>query len=105
MDHEVASSLADVVEPKPESPAVKAGILSDDVITNVNGQPVKDVSNIWACDFFCVRTILFQTLYVFFAVRHVNREILHIAVTPYPTAEWTAQQLVECCARDPHHVF
>jgi S1-C subfamily serine protease len=38
----VASSLADVVEPKPESPAVKAGILSDDVITNVNGQPVKD---------------------------------------------------------------
>jgi hypothetical protein len=57
-------------------------------------------SNIWACDFFCVRTILFQTLYVFFAVRHVNREILHIAVTPYPTAEWTAQQLVECCAWD-----
>jgi putative transposase len=57
-------------------------------------------SNIWACDFFCVRTILFQTLYVFFVVRHVNREILHIAVTPYPTAEWTAQQLVECCAWD-----
>jgi putative transposase len=38
-------------------------------------------SNIWACDFFGVRTILFQTLYVFFVVRHVNREILHIAVT------------------------
>ena len=47
-----------------------------------------------------VPTILFQTLYVFFGVRHVNREILHIAVTPYPTAEWTAQQLVECCAWD-----
>jgi len=57
-------------------------------------------SNIWACDFFCVRTILFQTLYVFFVVRHVNLEILHIAVTPYATAEWTAQQLVECCAWD-----
>ena len=57
-------------------------------------------SNIWACDFFCVRTILFQTLYVFFVVRHVNREILHIAVTPCPTAEWTAQQVVECCAWD-----
>jgi hypothetical protein len=25
-----------------------------------------------------------------FVVRHVNREILHVAVTPCPTAEWTA---------------
>jgi putative transposase len=57
-------------------------------------------SNIWACDFFCVRTIWFQTLYIFFVVRHVNREILHVAVTQCPTAEWTAQQIVECCAWD-----
>jgi len=57
-------------------------------------------SNIWACDFFCIRTILFQTLYVLFVVRHANREILRVAVTPCPTAEWTAQQLVECCAWD-----
>jgi transposase InsO family protein len=56
--------------------------------------------NIWACDFFCVRTIWFQTLYVFFVVRHLNREILHVAVTPCPTAEWTAQQIIECCAWD-----
>jgi putative transposase len=57
-------------------------------------------SNIWACDFFCVRTILFETLHVFFVVRHINREILHIAVTSCPTAEWVAQQVVECCAWD-----
>jgi transposase InsO family protein len=57
-------------------------------------------SSIWACDFFCVQTILFQTLYVFFVVRHINREILHVAVTPFPTAEWVAQQVVECCAWD-----
>jgi putative transposase len=57
-------------------------------------------SSIWACDFFCVQTILFQTLYVFFVVRHVNREILQVAVTPYPTAEWVAQRIVECCAWD-----
>src|SRR5215469_15725798 len=25
---------------------------------------------------------------------------LHVAVTPCPTAEWTAQQIVECCAWD-----
>jgi putative transposase len=56
--------------------------------------------NIWACDFFCVRTIWFQTLHVFFVVRHLNREVLHVAVTPCPTAEWTAQQIIECCAWD-----
>jgi putative transposase len=55
-------------------------------------------SNIWACDFFSVQTIFFETLYVFFVIRHVNREILHIAVTSYPTADRTAQQIVECCA-------
>jgi transposase InsO family protein len=57
-------------------------------------------SSIWACDFFCARTILFQTLHVFFVVRHANREILHLAITPFPTAEWVAQQIVECCAWD-----
>ena len=57
-------------------------------------------SSMWACDFFCAQTILFQTLHVFFVIRHVNREILHVAVTPFPTAEWAAQQIVECCAWD-----
>jgi putative transposase len=47
-----------------------------------------------------IQTILFQTLYVLFVVRHINREILHVAVTPFPTAEWVAQQVVECCAWD-----
>jgi hypothetical protein len=31
-------------------------------------------STIWACDFLCVQTIFFQTLYVFFAVDHASRE-------------------------------
>ena len=56
--------------------------------------------NIWACDFFCVHTILFQTLYVFFVIRLANREVLHVEVTRHPTAEWAAQQIVECCAWD-----
>jgi hypothetical protein len=30
----------------------------------------------------------------------VNREILHVAIAPFPTAEWVAQQIVECCAWD-----
>jgi putative transposase len=59
--------------------------------------------DIWACDFFCVRTIWFQTLYVFLAIRHANREVLHVQVTRHPTAEWVAQQMVERCCwdRDP----
>jgi putative transposase len=56
--------------------------------------------DIWACDFFCVRTIWFQTFYVFFAIRHTNREVLHVQVTRHPTAEWVAQQIVECCGWD-----
>jgi putative transposase len=55
--------------------------------------------NVRTCDFFCVRTIWFQTLYVF-VVRHINREMLHVAVTPCPTAEGTPQQIIECCAWD-----
>jgi putative transposase len=57
-------------------------------------------STIWACDFFCVQTIIFRTLYVFFVIHHASREILHIHVTPYPTAEWTGQQMIECCGWD-----
>jgi putative transposase len=55
-------------------------------------------SNIWACDFLSVQMIFFETLCVFFVIRHVNREILHFAVISYPTGDWTAQQIVECCA-------
>src|SRR5215467_4918808 len=57
-------------------------------------------SDIWACDFFCVPTVLFQTLHVFFVIRLANREILHVEVTRHPTAGWIAQQIVECCAWD-----
>jgi transposase InsO family protein len=56
------------------------------------------VSHIWACDFFCVQTVLFQTLYVFFVVRLANREILHFEVTRHPIADWAVRQVVECCA-------
>jgi putative transposase len=60
----------------------------------------RHASNMWACDFFCVPTVLFQTLHVFFVIRLANREILHVAVTRHPIADWAAQQIVECCAWD-----
>src|ERR1700730_1009319 len=54
-------------------------------------------SAIWACDFLCVRTVFFQTLYVFFVVDHANREVLHVQTTRHPTAEWASVQIIECC--------
>jgi transposase InsO family protein len=55
---------------------------------------------IWACDFIGVQTILFRTLYVFFVVRYASREVVHVQITQHPTAEWAAQQIVECCGWD-----
>jgi hypothetical protein len=60
-------------------------------------------TNIWACDFFGVRTVFFRTLYVFFVMHHETRQILQVRVTRHPTADWAAQQVVEACdwGRDP----
>src|SRR5262249_995002 len=44
-------------------------------------------------DFFTVPTIRFQVLYVFLVLAHDRRRIVHVDVTDYPTAAWTAQQL------------
>jgi hypothetical protein len=49
-------------------------------------------SSVWACDFFCVQTITFRTLFVFFVIHHASRQVLHVHVTSHPTAEWTAQR-------------
>ena len=37
---------------------------------------------IWARDFFCVRTITLRVLYVFFVIDHASRQALHVHVTP-----------------------
>jgi len=55
---------------------------------------------IWACDFFCVHTIFFRTLYVFFIIHHASREVMHVRTTRHPTSEWTRREIVEACAWD-----
>ena len=60
----------------------------------------RHAADIWACDFFCVQTLWFQTLYAFFVIHHASREVVHIRVTQHPTAEWAAQQILECCGWD-----
>ena len=46
-------------------------------------------------DFFTVPTATFRILYVFLVLRHERRQVVHFNVTEYPTAQWTAQQIVE----------
>jgi putative transposase len=46
-------------------------------------------------DFFVVSTVMFKVLFVFVVLAHDRRRVVHINVTDAPTAQWTAQQLVE----------
>ncbi len=48
-----------------------------------------------AADFFVVPTVTFRVLFVFVILAHNRRRPVHFAVTANPTAEWTAQQLLE----------
>jgi putative transposase len=53
------------------------------------------VKDIVACDFFTVPTVTFQVLFVFIVLAHERRRIVHFHITEHPTAQWTAQQIVE----------
>jgi transposase InsO family protein len=46
-------------------------------------------------DFFTVPTATFRILYVLLVLRHERRQVVHFNVTEHPTAQWTAQQIVE----------
>ena len=48
-----------------------------------------------AGDFFTVPTATFQVLFVLVILAHERRRIVHFNVTKHPTAQWTAQQMVE----------
>jgi transposase InsO family protein len=48
-----------------------------------------------AVDFLTVPTATFRVLYVFIVLSQDRRHIVHFNATEHPTAQWTAQQLVE----------
>ena len=48
-----------------------------------------------AIDFFTVPTATFGVLFVLVVLAHDRRRVLHFNVTEHPTAEWTAQQIIE----------
>ena len=53
-----------------------------------------------ACDFFVVPTATFRLLFCFVILAHDRRRIVHFNVTPHPSAEWTAQQIIEAFPGD-----
>jgi len=53
------------------------------------------LSEIVAIDFFTVPTVTFRVLFAFVVLRHDRRMVVHFNATAHPTAEWTAQQIVE----------
>ncbi len=53
------------------------------------------ICDIVAVDFFTVPTATFRILFTFVVLRHDRRHVVHFNVTAHPTAEWTAQQIVE----------
>jgi transposase InsO family protein len=63
----------------------------------------KDV--IAGMDFFVVPTVRFRLLWVWFAIDHGYRRILHFNVTENPTASWVIQQLREAFPNEPQHRF
>jgi transposase InsO family protein len=82
---EVAKSTVEKYRPhirKPTSPTWKA------FLTN-------HVQDLVSCDFFTVPTATFRVLFVFIILAHDRRRIVHFNITEHPTAQWTAQQIVE----------
>jgi putative transposase len=81
----VAKSTVEKYRPrirKPPSPTWKAFLSNH----------VKDLV---ACDFFTVPTVQCRVLFVFILLAHERRRIVHVNITEHPTAQWTAQQIVD----------
>ena len=52
------------------------------------------VRDLVSIDFFIVPTVRLRVLFAFVVLAHDRRRVLHFNVTEYPTAAWTAQQIV-----------
>jgi transposase InsO family protein len=72
------------------------------------------VRDLVALDFFTVPTVRLRVLFVLVVLAHHRRRVVHFNVTEHPTAQWTAQQLVDALPdesapayllRDRDHVY
>ena len=102
--------------PRIHGELLKLGIdISQATVSKYMARPRKPPSQTWrtflnnhteclaAIDFFTVPTATFRVLDVFIVLSHDRRQVVNFNVTEHPTAQWTAQQLVEAfpydCAR------
>jgi transposase InsO family protein len=53
------------------------------------------VQDLVSIDFLTVPTATFRVLFVFIVFSHDRRRVIHFNVTEHPTAQWTAQQILE----------
>ncbi|HSF34460.1 MAG TPA: integrase [Candidatus Tectomicrobia bacterium] len=53
------------------------------------------VMDLVSLDFFVVPTVAYKVLFVLVILAHHRRHVVHFNVTEHPTAQWTAQQVVE----------
>jgi len=58
-----------------------------------------------ACDFFTVVTASLKVFYVFIAMEHARRRIIHFNVTDHLTADWTTQQFREAFPSSHEYQF
>ena len=86
--------------------------ISERTISRLMPKPRKGPSQTWktflsnhigqlvSIDFFTVPTLQLRLLFVFVVLAHQRRRVLHFNVTEHPTAEWTAQQIIESFPED-----
>ena len=53
------------------------------------------VQDLVALDFFVVPTVTHNVLFVLLILAHERRRVVHFNVTEHPTAQWTAQQVID----------
>jgi putative transposase len=53
------------------------------------------VKDLIALDCFVVPTVTHKVLFVLLILAHERRRVVHFNITEHPTAQWTAQQVVE----------
>ena len=53
------------------------------------------VTELVSIDFLTVPTVGFKVLFVLLVLAHDRRRVVHFNITENPTAQWTAQQIVE----------
>jgi len=58
------------------------------------------VQDLVALDFLIVPTITHQVLFVLLILAHERRRLTHFNITEHPTAQWTAQQVVDALPWD-----